>query len=54
MKPIIKCENLGKKYLLGARETVAPTLREALKSSLKSKARIFAGRNGGVSPWFGP
>jgi len=45
MKPIIKCENLGKKYLLGARETVAPTLREALKSSLKSKAQFFAGRH---------
>jgi lipopolysaccharide transport system ATP-binding protein len=46
MKPIIRCEHLGKKYLLGARETVAPTLREALKNSLKSKARIFSRQNG--------
>ncbi len=39
MKPIIKCEGLGKKYLLGTREAVAPTLREAFKSSLKSQPR---------------
>src|SRR6185369_3231813 len=51
MKPIIRCENLGKKYLLGARETVAPTLREALKNSLKSKARIFGSRDRQPMVW---
>jgi hypothetical protein len=52
MKPIIRCENLGKKYLLGARETVAPTLRETLKNSLKSKAESSAAATG--TRWFGP
>ena len=51
MKPIIRCENLGKKYLLGARETVAPTLREALKNSLTSKARIFGRRDQRPMVW---
>jgi len=51
MKPIIRCENLGKKYLLGARETVAPTLRETLKNSLKSKARIFGSRDRHPMVW---
>ena len=51
MKPIIRCENLGKKYLLGARETVAPTLREALKNSLQSKARIFGNRDRQPMVW---
>jgi lipopolysaccharide transport system ATP-binding protein len=51
MKPIIRCEHLGKKYLLGARETVAPTLREALKNSLKSKARIFGSRDRQPMVW---
>ena len=45
MKPIIKADSLGKKYHLGRRETVAPTLREALKDSLKSAARLIRGRN---------
>ncbi len=46
MKPIIKADGLGKKYHLGRRETVAPTLREALKDSLKSAAQIIRRRNG--------
>jgi lipopolysaccharide transport system ATP-binding protein len=50
MKPIIKCEGLGKKYHLGARETVAPTLREALKGFVASKARFFGGRSGDRHP----
>jgi homopolymeric O-antigen transport system ATP-binding protein len=51
MKPIIRCENLGKKYLLGARETVAPTLREALKDSVKSRSRIFGRRDRRPMVW---
>jgi len=47
MKPIIKAESLGKKYHLGRRETVAPTLREALKDSLRSAAQFVRRRNGG-------
>ena len=50
MKPVIKVEHLGKRFSLGAREIVAPTLREALKNSLKSKAQIFTRRNGARPP----
>ena len=50
MKPIIKAESLGKKYYLGPRETVAPTLREALKNSFKSKMKLMSGRNGRHHP----
>jgi len=46
MRPIIKVEKLGKKYVLGLRETVAPTLREALKDSLKKKAHALTHSNG--------
>ncbi len=49
MRPIIKAECLGKKYYLGRRETVAPTLREALKDSMKSAAR-FVRRSNGADP----
>jgi len=38
MKPIIKAEGLGKKYYLGARETVAPTVREAIKQTIAHHA----------------
>ena len=43
MKPIIKAEGLGKKYYLGARETVAPTVREAIKLTLAHHARFNFG-----------
>jgi homopolymeric O-antigen transport system ATP-binding protein len=46
MKPVIRVENLGKKFFLGERETVAPTLREAFKSALKSKAQTLINRKG--------
>jgi len=49
MRPIIKAEGLGKKYYLGPREIVPPTLREAVTDSLKSAARFVRGRNG-VNP----
>ena|SRR2546428_3321978 len=45
MRPIIKAERLGKKYYLGPRETVPPTLREALKNSLHSKVKMISGGN---------
>ena len=45
MRPVIKVANLGKKFVLGERETVAPTLREALKNSLRNKAQSFMSRN---------
>src|SRR2546421_3667516 len=47
MRPIIKAEGLGKKYYLGPRETVPPTLREAVTDSLKSAARFVRSRNVG-------
>ena len=50
MKPVIKVKSLGKKFILGERETVAPTLREALKNSLKRKAHSIIGQNGGQPP----
>lgn len=46
MKPVIKVQNLGKKFILGEREAVAPTLREAFKNSLKSRAQTFLGAGG--------
>ena len=52
MKPVIKVENLGKKFMLGERETVAPTLREALKNSLKTKALTLSrGRSRRAAVW---
>lgn len=45
MKPIIKAEGLGKKYYLGPRETVLPTLREAFKDSFQSRVRMIFSRN---------
>src|ERR1700681_3993323 len=50
MKPIIKAESLGKRYYLGPRETVAPTLREVFKNSFKSKVKMISGRNGWHQP----
>ena len=41
MKPIIKADGLGKKYYLGPRETVPPTLREAVKNSLYKKMKMI-------------
>jgi len=41
MNPVIRVNNLGKQFILGERERVAPTLREALKNSLKSKAQTL-------------
>lgn len=46
MKPVIKVEHIDKKFVIGQRETVTPTLREAFKNSLKRTARIFTGGNG--------
>ncbi|HEX8845571.1 MAG TPA: ABC transporter ATP-binding protein [Pyrinomonadaceae bacterium] len=42
MKPIMRVENLGKKYSLGAREVIAPTLREALVRFVKNTAERFS------------
>ena len=50
MKPIIKAEGLGKKYYLGPRETVPPTLREAVKNSLHSTVKMIWDRNGSRHP----
>ncbi len=50
MRPIITAERLGKKYYLGPRETVPPTLREALKNSLHSKVKMISSRNGSRHP----
>src|SRR3954468_13162042 len=44
MKPVIKIQKLGKKFMLGEREMVAPTLREAFKESIKSTAELFLSR----------
>jgi len=46
MRPIIEVKGIAKKYFLGARETVPPTLRETLKSSLHSAARLWQKSNG--------
>jgi lipopolysaccharide transport system ATP-binding protein len=44
MQPIIEVENLGKRYYLGPREAVAPTLREALTRAVKTTAQRFSRR----------
>jgi lipopolysaccharide transport system ATP-binding protein len=50
MKPIIKVENLGKRYYLGPRETVRPTLREVFKKSVQNRMKQISGRNGSRRP----
>src|SRR2546423_5216867 len=50
MNPIIKAENLGKKYQLGPTETVRPTLREVFKNSVKSRVKQISGRKGSRRP----
>ena len=50
MRPIIQVRNLGKKYLLTPRETVAPTLREAIRDSFKNKTHLLMSRNGSRHP----
>src|ERR1044072_4572961 len=46
MRPIIEVQNIGKKYFLGPRETVLPTLREAVKSSIDGAVEFSRRRNG--------
>ncbi len=46
MNPIVKVAKLGKKYYLGPRESVPPTLREVLKNSLRSKVSMISGYYG--------
>jgi lipopolysaccharide transport system ATP-binding protein len=44
MKPIISVENLGKRYYLGTREAVAPTLREAVSRTVKTTVKRLSRR----------
>lgn len=46
MTAIIKVEDLGKKYLLGPRERVPPTLREAVKTSVHGTLKLWSRPNG--------
>jgi len=46
MRPIIQVEGIGKSYCLGARETVPPTLREAVKNSVQKVTRLWQARAG--------
>jgi len=46
MRSIIEVEKIGKQYFLGRRETVQPTVREAVKSSLESAVEFWS-RNAG-------
>ena len=50
MRPIITVDRLGKKYFLGPRERVPPTLREAVKNSVHGKLRLLSRRNGNGHP----
>ena len=45
MKPIIKVENLGKRYKLGTRSAPYTTLREAISKAARSPLDIFSGNN---------
>ncbi|HEX7721848.1 MAG TPA: ABC transporter ATP-binding protein [Pyrinomonadaceae bacterium] len=50
MRPIITVHNLGKKYFLGRRERVPPTLREAVKNSVHRNLTLLSRRNGNGHP----
>jgi lipopolysaccharide transport system ATP-binding protein len=50
MRPIIKVEKLGKRYYLGPRETVPPTLREAIKNSFGTKVKLISRPHGDRHP----
>ena len=45
MKPVIRVENLGKKYRLGARRRATATLRDAVAGALRSPLGVFARRD---------
>ena len=49
MKPIIKVENLGKQYRIGAREAVYGTLRETIVELARVPLRRLRYRNGGAA-----
>src|SRR5205085_3174834 len=51
MKPIIRAENVGKKYYIGAREAARPTWRDALKNSIRNNAPLLLGRYGPNHPF---
>jgi ABC-type transport system involved in cytochrome bd biosynthesis fused ATPase/permease subunit len=45
MKPIIRVENVSKKYRLGARRAAHTTLREAINGVVRSPFDVFKHRN---------
>jgi lipopolysaccharide transport system ATP-binding protein len=52
MKPIIRVENLGKQYRIGARQESYATLRDALAGAIGSPLkRLRRARRGGESVW---
>jgi lipopolysaccharide transport system ATP-binding protein len=52
MKPIIKIENLGKKYQLGTRRAVHATLRETISGIARAPQKLFARRAAADDKWF--
>ncbi len=46
MKPIVRAENLGKRYSIGTRDAAYDTLRESLVEAMRAPLRRLRGRNG--------
>jgi lipopolysaccharide transport system ATP-binding protein len=54
MRPIIKADNLGKRYELGTRDAAYSTVREALIGAVRAPLRMLrrgGGRNGAQTVW---
>src|SRR6185369_2187154 len=52
MKPIIKIENLGKRYRLGTRRAAYGTLREAVSDMARLPQKLFSRNAADQEKWF--
>lgn len=52
MKPIIRIENLGKKYQIGRRRAANATLREAVSNLMRTPQKLFSRRASDEEKWF--
>lgn len=52
MRPIIKIENLGKKYRLGARRMAPETFREAISNAVRAPQKLLSQKASTEANWF--
>lgn len=52
MKPIIRVENLGKKYQLGTRRSAQATLRETVSNIARAPQKLFTANASNKEKWF--